>query len=163
MRFRMKFNYLMSFIALSVLLASSACSKKVIPYSKIEDTPQNREIYTLVKTYHEAIESKNLSLLTPILSDSYYEDNGTVKGDDDYGLEELKTKLKNLFDSAKAIRLSLFLEELIVDEKNAELNYSYEVRYQIGYPDGDKWSVKEDSNIIKFSKISGQWKISSGI
>ena len=159
----MRFLHLSVLLIIFTLLSGLSCSKKMIPNSEIEDTPENRELYNMIKTYHEAVEARNIDLLLPLLSASYYEDNGTVKGDDDYGLEELKTKLKTLFNSAKAIRLSLYLEDLKIENQKAEMKYTYEIRYQISYPDGDKWSVKEDSNVIEFSRISGAWKISSGI
>ena len=77
------------------------------------------------------------------------------------GLEE---KLGELFAKTKTLRLDLFLDTVQVSEDGtAKLNYRYEVRYQVSYPTGDRWSVNEDKNQMQLVLNDGSWKIVSGL
>ena len=98
-----------------------------------------------------------------LVSKAYYEDNGTLKGEDDYGYSELSEKFSGLFGSVKALKLDLFLDKIQVDEREAKLNFSYEIKFRISYPTGDRWAVESDKDQMVLKLEEGNWKIASGL
>src|SRR5512147_843774 len=108
---------------LALLVAMGGCVKeKYIPYTRVIDTPQNREVLKVVEAYRLAIERKDAPALLLMASPDYFEDSGTPNADDDYNYDGLKQVLARRLTQVEQVRYSLQYMKIEVKDKVAHVD-----------------------------------------
>ncbi|MBM4396736.1 MAG: hypothetical protein FJ087_13730 [Deltaproteobacteria bacterium] len=154
-------------IPLAALLALAACGPKFIKDTKVEDTPQNREIAALVERYRVALEQRDVASLKELVSRTYFSNAGTTADpSDDYGYEQLEQKvLPELRESVKQVQYSISLRKIEVNKEKDHATAEFEYYYKVSYVDGgkDRWIAKSDFDRLDFAKEDGVWRIVAGL
>jgi hypothetical protein len=148
-------------VALAVSL--SACAHGKIAKTDIEDTPDNRAILDVMKSYQRAFEGRDADAVLALVSTRYFEDNGNTDRNDDYDYNGLKTALSKEFEKTKAARLEVRVDEIVVKEDKAYATIYYQYRAQSEFPVGTKWKSSSDYARVRFERENGKWMIIAGI
>jgi hypothetical protein len=149
----------------ATLLLCVACGPSYIAGTEIPDTPENRELVEVVESYRAAIENRDVTMLSQVVSRSYFENASTTKiTDDDYGYEQLlKEVLPVLRDNIKKVIYKLDVEKAQVRGKQASVFVSWELTCQYVEGGMEGWSTAKDRNRIDLVIEDGRWKIISGL
>lgn len=150
-------------IATALLVALAACSHAQIAGTNIDDTPTNRAIIEVFTSYRRALEARDPTAILSLAAPTYADpgDPGRGLGPTDYA--SLQKKLQTDFDKVTGIKLEATVKELAVDGEQAHLDYFQVLRYAVATPSGEKWKSESDDARMKFVKVNGEWKISSGL
>jgi hypothetical protein len=74
----------------ALLLAplSAGCGGRMIPNTDVEDNDENRAVVEFVEQYRHAMEARSPAQILRLVSEDYYDDNGTPSTSDDidYGM-----------------------------------------------------------------------------
>ena len=151
--------------AIAVTSALAGCQTRMIPTTRVPDTPQNRAIFSVVMSYRKAMEQRDVKALRALISRKYFENAGTTdRADDDYGYAKLLEKvLPKLKENVKAVYLRILVTRIKVDGPRASANFEY--FYKFKYVEGGKeaWKQKNDFNRLEFARENGVWRIISGL
>ena len=150
-------------IVLGACLLAAACSHATLPGTNIPDSPENRAVLDVFGKYREALESRDASGLLALAATTYYDqgDQSHQIGPTDYN--RLKTRLASDFKDVNGIRLEATIKALEVKGDEAHLDYFQVVKYAVKTPTGETWKSESDDARMKFVRVDGQWKISSGL
>ncbi|MBI2377035.1 MAG: nuclear transport factor 2 family protein [Deltaproteobacteria bacterium] len=152
-----------STLALPVAFSLAACAHSKIPETQIDDTPENREVLSVVETYKTAFEARDADKIIALVSPSFYEDNGNTDAADDYDRNGLADALKKDFERTKKVQLELRIDDIQVEDQTAAAFVFYTLRAHNDYPAGEKWQTTTDRSRISLELKDGRWLISSGI
>jgi hypothetical protein len=155
-----------TWIWIPMLALLSACGTKYIPTTQIEDTEENRQLLRVVEQYRRAVEDKDVARILELTSDSFFEDPGTP-GDpsDDYDKAGLKVRLEEAFAKLRDQKLDISVRKLhwIDDEKEAQVEYAFDYRYQLDMAGAGEWRADRDLNQVTLRREGDTWRIVSGI
>jgi hypothetical protein len=149
--------------ALCVFLLAAACSHATLPGTTIPDTPQNRAVLDVFAKYRESLEARDPSGILALTAPTYYDagDPSHSVAPTDYA--SLQKKLQNDFSKVSGIRLEATIKDIEVKGDEAHLDYFQVLRYAVKTPSGETWKSESDDARMKFVKVSGEWKIASGL
>ncbi|MBI3073430.1 MAG: nuclear transport factor 2 family protein [Deltaproteobacteria bacterium] len=150
------------FLSLAAMLAMG-CGAKLIPGTKLADTPDNRSIVSVVEKYRRAMEARDVDGLLALASKDYKEDGGTPGAADDYGHEGLKRVLRDRFAKVRALRLQVVVGRVEFSGSRARIEYRWEMQCQYTHKDKVGWHVKTDDNRFELERVGGQWLFTSGL
>jgi len=142
------------------------CTPKLIPGTKIKDTPDTRAIAVLVtEKYRRAMESKDIDTIMSLASTKYYEDESNTDSTDDFNYAGLKEKLKSRFKIVKTVILDITLADVIADREKgtATVKYHYILKFLVNYPSIEKWEVSSDDAKMELVLENGEWKVLKGL
>ncbi len=149
---------------LALLVAMGGCVKeKYIPYTRVIDTPQNREVLKAVEAYRLAIERKDAPALLTMASPDYFEDSGTPNADDDYGYDGLKQVLSRRLAQVEQIRYSLQYMKIEVKDKIAYVDVYIDGSFQIHTAQGTKWERKQEPHRMELVNDGKRWLFRRGM
>jgi hypothetical protein len=147
-------------VALLGVLALAACSHRTIAGTSIEDTPQKRAVLEVFSQYKNAMEARDSAALLRLAAPSYFD---TTDREHPVDYETLKRTLPHQFDNVPALRLDVTLKDVEVKGNEARVDYYAVLRYDVKTPTTEKWKPSSDDARMKFAKVSGDWKITSGL
>jgi hypothetical protein len=150
-------------IAFLALAAGGCVKERYIPYTRVVDTPQNREIIKVVEAYRTALERKDAAALLTMASPDYFEDSGTPSADDDYGYEGLKEVLAKRLTQVHHLRYSLQYMRVEVQNKTAFVDVYIDGSYQISTPQGLKWDRKQEPHRLELVNNGKRWLFRRGM
>jgi hypothetical protein len=153
--------------AMAVALSAASCKPALIPGTSVEDTAENREVIEFLGKYRQAVVERSPDAVVGLTTADYFEDNGTVVQEDDYGREKLKEKLKNDFDRTKEIQLEIIVQQIERpdgDKGPVKVAFRYSQRALVAFPAGEKWITVTDVNrlVLRPDDASG-YLIASGL
>ena len=156
--------------ALALIVAGSvgaACKPDMIPGTSVEDTAENREVIEFLGKYRKAVVERSPDAVVGLTTSDYFEDNGTVVQEDDYGRDKLKEKLKTDFDRTKEIQLEIIVQQIERpdgDKGPVKVAFRYSQRALVAFPAGEKWITVTDVNrlVLRPDDASG-YLIASGL
>jgi hypothetical protein len=149
---------------LALLVAMGGCVKeKYIPFTRVIDTPQNREVLKAVEAYRLAIERKDAAALLTMASPDYFEDSGTPQAEDDYGYEGLKQVLARRLMQVEQIRYSLQYMKIDVKDKIAHVDVYIDASFQIHTAQGMKWDRKQEPHRMELVNDGKRWLFRRGM
>ncbi len=149
---------------LALLVAMGGCVKEnYIPYTRVVDTPQNREVLKVVEAYRLAIERKDAAALLTMASPEYFEDSGTPTADDDYGYDGLKQVLARRLAQVEQIRYSLQYMKIEVKDKVAHVDVYIDGSFQIHTAQGTKWDRKQEPHRMELVNDGKRWLFRRGM
>ena len=131
---------------------------------KVRATPPNKEIFEVLKAYHQALENRDIDALKALVSPQFAENGGTTDDPtDDYGYEKLIQKLTILRDNVKKLHLQLQLREIEIkgDDAIAEVHFVGTALLTDGGV--DNYRTWDDFNRVKFKREDGAWRIIGGL
>jgi hypothetical protein len=146
-----------------LLLMSIGCGAKLIPGTKLADTPDNRAMSSAIEKYRRAMEARDVDALLALASKDYKEDGGTPGTSDDYGYEGLKRVLGERFAKVRALRLQVTIARVEVSGNRARIEYRWEMQCQYAHKEKIGWHVKTDDNRFELERVGAQWLFTSGL
>jgi len=147
-------------LALATLLA---CSHNVIPGTNVPDDPQNRAVLQVLASYKQAMEARDANALLSLAAPGYFDRGDPSRPTDPHDLEGLRKSVPRDFTGVRALKLDIDIRNLKVDGERAQVDYFGVMRYAVAVPNGEKWFTESDDQRMKFVKVDGDWKISSGL
>jgi hypothetical protein len=150
--------------ATAALLALSACAKRYIPNTDVEDNDENRRIIAFCEKYRHAVEERNVPLLLSMASSTYFEDGGNVDAADDMDFAGLREYLEGRFKDTRAIRYEIRYRRIKRGrEEKIYVDYQYTASYRIPGLKGDEWRHTVSDNRLELVADQAAYKIVSGM
>lgn len=150
-------------LALAFLLGLAACSQATLSGTTIPATDSNKAVLRVFTDYHAALEARDPTALLALASPGYYDVGDTTRGVSPTDYASLQKKLAKDFDKVNGLRLEATIKDIQVDGDKANLDYFEVLRYAINTPNGEVWKSESDDARMRFVKVSGAWKIVSGL
>ena len=98
------------------------------------------------------------------MSPLYFEDNGTAQREDDYGYEELKSKiLPDAMNVAQEVHVDFQVHDIVVQGDRAHADVRYTSRARLELPSGSLWDSHKEFNRIELARQNDRWQIVSGL
>jgi hypothetical protein len=140
------------------------CETKTIPNTRVEDTPENREIVDFVEKYRHAVEERDSTGLLQMASKDYYDDMGTPAGEDDVDYDTLKDGLDRLRNDIIAARYQISYRGLSYASQDRVLvDLLYTGWFKVTTPDGPQWRRRLEPHRIVVAREEGHLRILSGM
>ena len=152
-----------SLFLLIITVVIAGCTKRFIPNTDIEDTEVNREIIQFCERYRNAVEDLNLGLLMSLASPRYFDNSGTLQGDDDMDRAGLEENLKLQFSQLKAIRHEIHYRDIFEQDGIINVEYYYTTNFQYEINGEKKWSNKTADNRLEIERVDNGFLIVSGM
>jgi hypothetical protein len=149
--------------ALLLVLAAAACSQATLAGTSIPATDQNRAVLGVFRQYHDALEARDPTAILALAAPNYYDVGDTTRGVPPTDFATLQKRLPKDFEKVNGIRLEATVKDIQVDGDKAHLDYFQVLRYAIATPNGEVWKSESDDARMRFVKVSGAWKIASGL
>ena len=150
-------------ILLAMIPAVLGCTPKFIPNTEVEDTPENREIISFCERYRHAVEDLNIGLLLSLASPKYFDDSGTVSGDDDMDRSGLEEVLKNRFKTIETIRYEIKYRSVYQKGQITMVEYTYTTSYRFDLDGKPHWENKTADNRLELERVNDGYLILSGM
>ena len=148
----------------ALLSVLTACAHAVIPGTEVRDTPENRQIMSVIDKLHEGLQSRDGELIISLVSTQYFEDNGTVSQKDDYGYGELRDKIiQQCLKATSEFHVNFTVHEIGVDHDRAHADIRFVSRAHISMPSGAVWDTQRDFDRFELIKEDGKWLFTSGL
>ncbi len=151
------------FIAVCVIAAAAGCKPKFIPNTEVPDTEENRDIVSFCERYRHAVEDLNVGLLLSLASPKYFDDSGTVSGDDDMDRAGLEAVLKNRFKTIEAVRYEIRYRAVYTRNNIIMVEYAYTTSYRFNLDGEAHWENKTADNRLELEKVDDGYRILSGM
>src|SRR6266852_2754249 len=148
---------------LLALAALAACTHRVIPGTQIPDEPENRAVLQVLVNYKQAMEARDADALLSLAAPGYFDKGDPNRPADPRDLAGLRKSVPKDFNGVRALKIDIDLRNLKIDGDRAQVDYFAVMRYAVALPTGEKWFTESDDQRMKFVKIDGDWKISSGM
>jgi hypothetical protein len=147
------------------VIVCAACSHNTIPGTNIPDRPENRAVLDVVAAYKAAMEARDPDALLSLAAPNYFDKGDPTKmsstGPLDYG--SLRREIPDDFKDVKSIHLDITVRDVQVEGDKAHVDYYAVLRYAVTVPTGEKWFSEADDARMRLVRISGRWKIASGL
>lgn len=161
----------MSFIArpliLAVLVVSGtflpSCAGTLIPNTDVPDTPDNREIVDFIEGYRHAVEERNPAGIMRLVSERYFDDNGTPGSDDDIDYEGLRDRFQRWEGDVIDIRYEMRYRRITFDPDRVFVDFTYTGSFKVRDVDGERWSRRLADNRIEIVREDQELRIISGL
>lgn len=142
------------------LVALAACSPRLIPNTKIQDTPDNRAIIDIVRQYKTAYEMKDATTIASLASPRYLDPRESISH------ATLATELAKDFEKVKQLQLDITLRRIEVQKSDAkgeraEVDYFYSTSFLLASTDS-VWKTETDEKRMILERLDGQWRVLSG-
>ena len=141
-----------------IFLGLSACKPTLLPNTNLKDNKENRSLYKFMLQYKGAVEKRNSEAVMALVSQDYFEDNGNLIQEDDYGYDGLKERLNNRFGHLKAIKLDLFIQDVAEGDNKIFVVYRYQQRTLVTLPAGESWVSHNDVARLTLRKKGDDFK-----
>ncbi len=146
-----------------LVLATLGCTPKFIPNTEVPDTAENREVINFCERYRHAVESMNIGLLLSLASPKYFDDSGTVSGDDDMDRAGLEEVLKTRFKEVKNIRYEIKYRAVYQKGDVTMVEYTYTTSYQFDMDGKPHWENKTADNRLELERVNDSFLILTGM
>ena len=147
------------------LTALSGCTKqKLIPNTKVADTPLNREVLRVVEKYRRAAVKRDAVSILALVHPTYQDHSGTAKSDDDLDFESLKKFLTSRYKNTTKIRMRIEYQKVKVKGREAHVDTWIDATFIYKHPDGSPYYKRvADAQRFKLIKDSSVWRFISGL
>ena len=139
------------------------CTPKFIPNTEVEDTAENREIISFCERYRHAVEDLNIGLLLSLASPKYFDDSGSVSGDDDMDRSGLEEVLKNRFKAIETIRYEIKYRNVYQKGEITMVEFTYTTSYRFNLDGKPHWENKTADNRLELERVDNGYLILSGM
>jgi hypothetical protein len=145
--------------------ALGGCNKhKLIPNTKIEDTPVNRDILKVVETYRRAMEARDPARIFMLVHDSYRDSNGTPEPNDDFDYHSLKSVLSKRLKQTSRVRYRIEFQRMATKGRQAHLDVWIDATFVYEHPESPpRYSRFTDYHRYTLLKTDKGWRFISGL
>jgi hypothetical protein len=105
----------------------------------------------------------NVNGLLVLASQSYFEDSGTPRSDDDYGFEGLRQVLATKLKLVKSLRYEIEYRNINVRGKHAEVEVFLDGSFELAAEAGDRYRRVNDYHRFILEQEDEQWKFVRGM
>ena len=151
------------FFLAAILAVVSGCTPKFIPNTEVEDTEENRAIIAFCERYRHAVEDLNIGLLLSLVSPQYFDNSGTVTGDDDMDKAGLEVILKERFKAVESIRYEIRYRAVYTKNDVVMVEYTYTTSFRYNVDGKPHWENKTADNRLEISQKDDRFLILSGM
>lgn len=123
---------MMTLVALGLWM--SGCSTKYLDGTKIEDSPETREVIRVIETYRRAMESRDADMLIALASRNYFEKNGDSIAANNYDFDGLVNLLRSPdFRRITQLRMTIVYKSITFNQQRnvATVRYHYTSEFRI--------------------------------
>ncbi len=153
---------LLPLVAIS-LVVGMGCTPKFIPNTEIEDTEENRAVVMFCERYRHAVEDLNIGLLLSLASPRYFDNSGTVTGDDDMDKQGLEQVLKERFKSVETIRYEIKYRDIYLKDDIVMVEYTYTTSFRYNVDGKSHWENKTADNRLELMPHNDSFLILNGM
>jgi len=153
---------MMARLLVPLLALALACAPRYLPGSDIRDTPDTRAIATVLEAYRQAMEKRDPRAVLDLVASDYFDDAGTPEAMDDLDRAGLEKRLNDLKDLTM-LRLQLSVRGIEVQGEEGQAEVYFDQYYRVNTPNGPVARHDADVHRMRFKKVGGVWKISSGL
>ena len=154
-------------LALGLLLATAAgcATQTVLPGTRVQDTPTNREIVETVEKYRQRLVARNIEGLLVLADERYFEDGGTPSASDDYGYEGLREVLMTRLQRLKNIRYEIQYRSIRIVGGKAEVDVLVDGSFEVSSQEvGDRYRrISDHHRFVLAQDDASKWKFISGM
>ncbi|MCB9597109.1 MAG: hypothetical protein H6719_30575 [Sandaracinaceae bacterium] len=151
--------WLLLFAGLSAL---AGCSTGNIPNTDVADNSENREVLEFVERYRHAVERRRVGEILTLVSERFFDDNGTIQTEDDRDYDQLREELGR-FEELLDVRYEMRYRRVTFRSDRVLVDFTYTASFKIATPTGDRWETRLRDNRIELVRESGEFRIISGI
>lgn len=152
---------------LLVLLASTplvpGCAETLIPNTDVPDTAENREIVDFIEGYRHAVEERNPAAILLLVSERYFDDNGTPGADDDIDYGGLRDRFQRWEGDVVDIRYEMRYRRITFEPDRVFVDFTYTGSFKVRDLDGERWSRRLADNRIEIVRENDEFRIISGL
>ncbi len=147
-----------------LLLMAAGCARQTIPNTDVPDTSENREVVEFLERYRLAVEERNVGGILAMVSQRYFDDNGTPGGADDLDFEGLQGKLAR-WEGLLDVRYDIRYRRVTFREDNIHVlvDFTFAGRFRVATPEGERWARRLGDNRIVLAREEGEYRILSGL
>ena len=156
---RLVASLLGSSLALGLLVA---CGGENIPNTDVPDNSQNREVLEFVEDYRHAVERRRVGEILALVSDRFFDDNGTINTEDDRDYDILREQLAR-FEQLLDVRYEMRYRRVTYRSDRVLVDYTYTASFKVATSSGDRWETRLRDNRIELVREDGEFRIISGI
>ena len=152
-------------VLFSLCLPLAACGPGYLDVAqKVPATPENKAVYEVLKSYHQAVEERDIEALKSLISLQFHENGGTTDDpSDDYGYDKLIQRLVMLRDNVKKLHLQIQLREIEIKGDDAQVEVHFVGTALLTEGGVDNYRTWDDVNRLHLKREDGQWRIIGGL
>ncbi len=148
---------------LPLIILFAACAPSFISGTEVPDSKDNRAVYELIRQYAEALRKRDAAAILKLVSPDYHDGSGTPDPSDDVTRETLERSLAIDLSKVEAVALEMGVKKIDVTGDEARAEVFYDAAYRVVTPAGPVAKRPSDLSQMRFRKVKGSWKISSGL
>jgi len=153
----------LALIVLAVSPLVPGCAETLIPNTDVPDTAENREIVDFVETYRHAVEERNPAGIMRLVSERYFDDNGTPGADDDIDYGSLRDHFQRWEGDVIDIRYEMRYRRITFEPDRVFVDFTYTGSFKVRDVDGERWSRRLADNRIEIVREDDEFRIISGL
>ncbi|MBN2802999.1 MAG: hypothetical protein JXR91_07885 [Deltaproteobacteria bacterium] len=158
----LKLNKIIPLLLLPFIFIT-ACQKQYIPNTEIPDNNFNRDVINFCERYRHAVEDLNVGVLLNLASPRYFDNSGTVSGDDDVNKQHLEEILGERFKSIDEIRYEIKYRSVFEDESAIIVQIIYTMSFQFTIDGETRWHNYTGDKRINLERDGNSFLILSGM
>jgi hypothetical protein len=141
-----------------------ACSgTRLIPNTKVPDSPENQEIIGVCERYRHALIARDQVTLMALASPHYFEDSGTPKSDDDYGYDGLRQVIQDRLARLKSVRYDMEYRDVHIEGNRAQVDVYIDASFQLTTGGGDQYRHFTEYNRLELEHDGKRWLFTRGM
>ena len=144
------------------LSALAGCTTGNIPNTDVADNSENREVLEFVERYRHAVERRRVGEILTLVSERFFDDNGTIQTEDDRDYDQLREELGR-FEELLDVRYEMRYRRVTFRSDRVLVDFTYTASFKLATPTGDRWETRLRDNRIELVRESGEFRIISGI
>ena len=160
---RTRNQFLMAAAMLFSVGAGACAHTDYFPGTTILRSEDNVKIVETLEQYRRRLLEHNVDGLLVLASQTYFEDSGTPRSDDDYGYEGLKQVLGNKLKLVKSLRYEIEYRNITVKGNRAEVEVFLDGSFELAAEAGDRYRRVNDYHRFVLERENDQWKFVRGM
>ncbi len=160
---RTRNQFLMAAAVLFSVGAGACAHTDYFPGTTILRNEDNVKIVETLEQYRRRLLEHNVDGLLVLASQTYFEDSGTPRSDDDYGYEGLKQVLANKLKLVKSLRYEIEYRNITVKGNRADVEVFLDGSFELAAEAGDRYRRVNDYHRFVLERENDQWKFVRGM
>ncbi len=148
---------------LPAVLAVPGCGGAVIPNTDVPDSGENREVVDFVEQYRHAVEERSPSQILRLVSERYFDDNGTPTTEDDMDYDALREHFARWGDDVIDVRYEMRYRRVTFAPDRIFVDFTYTGSFKVRDVEGERWSRRLADNRIEIVREDDELRIISGL
>lgn len=150
-------------VVMAMFAIFSGCGANLIPNTDVPNTAENREVVDFAERYRQAIQERNAARLLGLVSDQYFDDNGTLEGDDDMDYQAVQETLARWNEDVRDVRYEVRYRRVTRSQDRVFVDYTYTGSFKLRTPNGDRWSRRLADNRLELIRLGDGYKVIAGL